>query len=186
MPTTPTNQIQIDFLIDLISQGKSHGECLALFGTKWNKSKNTFERRLKIANRQHKEARLELDKKLNELTTNKAIKALESGLKLKIEHQMELQKEIEELQKMLDAGFIAKKIKIDGIFNEKIEVFGIYEITQVQRLIDEKRKELFKLDGMYAPLKNSNTTTEGKDIITTPTLIIQPVQSLSMIPNEPE
>ena len=78
MPT-PIEQIQIDFLIDLIKQGKSHGECLAQFGTKWNKSKNTFERRWNIANKQFKELQNSIEKekieqyKQSEINQNKAV-----------------------------------------------------------------------------------------------------------------
>jgi hypothetical protein len=91
--------------------------------------------------------------------------SLKSGLKQKIDIQKEIQEEIEQLQKILADGYLVKKVTFsDGTTANKREVFGTREIESYHRMIDAKRTELIKLDGMYAPTKQAQTDVHGNDL----------------------
>jgi hypothetical protein len=122
------------------------------------------ERHVKFYHKTLNEWKITKENATNEQIHANQKESLKSGLKLKIAHQIELQNEIKELQGVLKAGYIAKKITINGKLHEKTEILGSYEISSIHRIIDEKRKELFKLDGMYAPTKQAQTDVHGNDL----------------------
>ena len=98
---------------------------------------------------------------------------LKSGLKAKIDHQKELEDEIANLQKMLDQGFINKSIKLPNVTKKLIkkEVFGVREIAILNQLIDSKRNELFRLDGMYAPVKKTLSGDKDNPLFPPPAVV---------------
>jgi hypothetical protein len=148
MPT-PNNQAQIDFLIDLISQGKSYVESLVQFGAKWGKSKNTFERRWIIANNQYKEAQKLINDKVSELTTKETLKAAQNGLKLKLERVLSLQKMIDD-----------NKAEIATFNKEGKLLKGWRQLTPNEIVMINA--EISKMQGEYAPTKADITTNPTK------------------------
>lgn len=122
-----------------------------LIRTKFKVGKQRCLRMYDVAHKEWAELK---DKATSDTVVANTIKGLESGLKSKIEHQLEIQAEILSLQDILKKGFILKKIKIsEDETLEKKEIFGSYEIAQINGVIDRKRKELFLLDGMYSASK---------------------------------
>lgn len=82
----------------------------------------------------------------------------------------QIQDEIEELQRMIKDGYILRKIVIpaqsetqEPTILEKEEVFGVWELEQLHKIVDRKRAELNKVLGYYSPTKTAITDTEGKD-----------------------
>jgi hypothetical protein len=142
MPTTPTNQTQIDFLIDLIGQGKSHGECLAQFGTKWNKSKNTFERRWNIANEQYRVAQISIKNAKRDLDIQNEL-SRKKGLILEREEVLKFSSDV-------------LKIAYNNVIKNKDEK-SIQSFATAQTGYS-------KLVGYDAPTKNANVKTNGEDI----------------------
>ena len=62
--------------------------------------------------------------------------AIKSSLLSRYEHVAQLEQEIKEIQAILDAGYIAKVITINGAKHEKIEILATKEIKQLEDLKD--------------------------------------------------
>lgn len=148
-------------LIKLFEGGNSaKTELLGIFRNKYKIGTDRFLREFDLA---LKGWQIEKDKATSDAIQANAKEGLKSGLKSKIELQLEIQKEIEQLQKILNDGYLSKKVTFDGKTEIKREVFGTKEIESYHRMIDNKRNELFKLDGMYAPTKVAETDKDGNN-----------------------
>jgi hypothetical protein len=85
--------------------------------------------------------------------------------KCKVDHIIELENEIDEVKEILKAGYIIRKItKPDGEEVKINEIFGSYALHKIHNIIDGKRQELFKLQGMYAPIKNRVVDENENDL----------------------
>ena len=90
--------------------------------------------------------------------------AIKSSLLSRYEHVAQLEQEIKEIQAILDAGYIAKVITINGAKHEKIEILATKEIKQLEDLKDRKRSEIFKVLGYYE--KQTVHIETGAEILT--------------------
>jgi hypothetical protein len=155
----------ISDICELLRKKQNRPEILANICENLRVSSRTFDKYWKIASEQYKETQQIIQKAVNDTLQAETIEAAKIGLKSKIEHQLEIQSEINELQDLVNKGYILKRIEVneDKVL-EKEEVFGSYEIAQINGVIDRKRKELFMLDGMYAPAKVAQTTKDGQDV----------------------
>ncbi len=98
---------------------------------------------------------------------NKAIEALEKGLKSKIERQLDLQNEIIDLQtRLLDGTTKEKYVKNDGSEAEFERGLTPTEIANYKKVIVMLNAELSKMAGEYAPAKteNRNVDKNGDDV----------------------
>lgn len=107
------------------------------------------------------------ERRIVELKTLEQVagKNAEKGFLSKLEHRLECESEIKELKALLDRGHIVKKVSLpDGSSVVKKEVFGVAEIARLHYAVDQKRMELSKWEGWYAPTKMANTDVEGKAV----------------------
>lgn len=150
-------------LIKLFESGNSaKTELLGIFRNKYKIGTDRFLREFNLA---YETWQIAKNKSTVDTIQANQKESLKSGLKQKIDIQKEIQEEIEQLQKILADGYLVKKVTFsDGTTANKREVFGTREIESYHRMIDAKRTELIKLDGMYAPTKTANTDKDGNDV----------------------
>ena len=90
----PNTQIIINAIVQGIEKGKTRGQLLGTIGNKWEVSRTTFDRYWKTANEQHVIKQDKINKVLAIVDSTAAIDARKSGLKSKLDKQLNLQIEI--------------------------------------------------------------------------------------------
>lgn len=142
---------QIEFIKSLLRKGGKRNDIMGKFGKKWgNVSRTTFDRRLEIA----KEAIVDEQKQIIEqANTNvaKKVEAIELDIMSAIERKHILT-QIARGQIPLKKPMVVDKV--------------IQEVEVVPDWMDRKLAiaELNKMDGEYAPIKNSSVNPDGTPI----------------------
>ena len=136
----PSEQAQIDFIVDCLRNGTRYSDVLAQFGTKWhNVSKRTFDRRYKQAE--------------SEATAQQR--------RINAEAEQEVKEEVNALKSKILTSFERKEyltsiIKGEVKTKQPFVVGGkIMEYPAEPSLTDKLKAlaELNKMDGDYAPTK---------------------------------
>lgn len=154
-------------------------ETLAIYGQTWAKSKTTFDKDWNNANSRYLEYRKKAEKAKEDISISKEIKALESGLKSKIERQAKIQKQIEDLEYELSAGIMITHTFVEGQLIEGRRAMNGLERSQIHRTIKELHSELSKMAGDYAPIKQASTDVDGNNV--PPPIVLQPIQVNQLI-----
>ncbi len=120
---------------------------------------------LKMYDKYELEYDLANNKGKDDVLTAKGVEAVESGLKLKLERQLELQNDIFELQELLKKGtckdtFINKAEKPQEYERDLLPS----EIANYKKTIIQLHAELSKMAGDYAPTKTTSTDSQGNDL----------------------
>lgn len=149
----PSEQAQIDFIVDCLRNGTRYSDVLAQFGTKWhNVSKRTFDRR-------YKQAESEATAQQRRISTEaeQEVKEEVNALKSKILTSLERQAILSDMAK----GELETEVLLvtkDGIKKAKAKP------THAERRA--AIAELNKMEGDYAPAKSIVTVTKvGLDAI---------------------
>ena len=153
-----------EILIELAKVGNSRGEVLAKVGKKWQLSERTFDRVWKIAQERHIETQSNIQSKLNDTLLDEKEGSLKSGLKSKLDRLLELQKQVEELNKELETNIMIVHTFSDGEIVTGMRPMNSIEKASINKTIKEIRAEISKIEGDYAPTKTANTDTQGNDI----------------------
>jgi len=147
----PSEQAQIDFIVDYLRKGEQRGKVLAKFVKKWQgTSARTFDRRLRQA-----EAALQAEQKRIKASAEqdvaKEVEARKSNIMTAIDRM--------ELLNRIANGEV--KVKQPFVIGGKIMEYPS-EPTFTERRA--AIAELNKMDGSYAPTKVAQTDADGNDL----------------------
>lgn len=161
----PSKQIIIDAIIKEIEQGKTRAQTLGKIGKKWGISRTTFDRHWKTANDQQKERQDKASKAADAVYIETKAEAVKTGLKSKLEKQLELQNEINlidqqikgEVQFTFVVGNKVNKSHNGDIFMLPVQVQNDLRARKLQYYA-----ELNKMEGDYAAanVKHSGEVTQ--------------------------
>jgi hypothetical protein len=147
-------QAYIDFIIECFGKGfVERGEVMAMFGKKWQTPPRTFDRYFKQAKEQYTKHRELINKEKLNTTIEEEVKALQSGLKSKIERVLELQKQYDEIDLILQNGVTDTHAFSQGALITGIRPLNALEISKLHLTIKDIRAEISKIEGDYAPNK---------------------------------
>jgi hypothetical protein len=157
----PKNRQQ--WIFDLLKvESLNYVETWAKYGQTWAKGKTTFDKDWNIAN----ERANEYHKKANDAKDNASIatevKAVKSGLKSKLDRQLKLQKQIEELEKLLIHNKVWDYFINEGESHSYQRDLLPAEISSYHKTLSGLHAELSKMGGDYAPAKVANVDEDGK------------------------
>jgi hypothetical protein len=146
----------IDFILTELKKGNiKFSDVALLFFTKFNLSKPTFSKYWKIANEKHAEFINKRETKINEATIHQAIETHSNGLKSKSERLMNLQKQADDIQRMLDSNITPDIVKSPKQL-EYMEIerkLTYIERSQLMKALRELQAEISKIEGDYAATK---------------------------------
>ena len=156
----------ISFIIEQLQKGNvERGKVLSIFGKKWQTSDRTFDRAWKKAQQLHKEAQILIQKEKSDLYKESEIE-LQNRLNLSKNILIEnIYNEIKELEDIIKRGYLIKKVIIEGNTEIKKEIFGVFELEKMHRILDGKREQIKKMLGYDAPNKTELTGKDGKNIM---------------------
>lgn len=129
----------------------------SLFCAKFRLTRRSFDKYWKIANDNHANFIEKRETKLNEATIHNAIETLSNGLKSKSERLMNLQRQADDIQRMLDSNItpdIVKSPKQLEYMEIKRELTYI-ERSQLMKALRDIQSEISKIEGDYAAVKQS-------------------------------
>ncbi len=156
---------QINFILAELRIGSERANILQKFTKIYKSSIKTFDNRLKIAKERFSVESERINKQTEQLLTEEHKDALKSGLKSKLEKQLSLQKQIEEIEKILEDGETPDTIvdvKTVSSFDITRKITAI-ERSHLMKTLRELTAELNKMAGDYAATKQ-DITTNGKDL----------------------
>lgn len=139
------------------------------YGVKWRKSENTFKKDWNKAQEEHKAYQTKANAEKERVSLEMEGEAVKMGLKTKIGRVLILQKQIEEIQKELNAGECEDIKVIKGEPKKFKRPLLPLEKSAMRRNIKDLQAEISKIEGDYAPIKQDHTTQGekiGRDIIT--------------------
>jgi len=157
----PSEQAQIDFIVDCLRKGEQRKAILAKFGKKWQSaSERTFDRRLRQAETISQDQQQRIKSIAEQSIINEA-EVLKSKILTSIERQELLTKiAIGEIEIPTERPQWDKQ-------QEKFVMIPVLELADHSTRI-RAVAELNKMDGSYVPVKIAQTDKEGNDI--TPTI----------------
>lgn len=148
MPKPNRENIISEILTELAS-GTTFEVCFKLILTKFNLSRPTFATYWKDANSRYAVTQLEAQKALNDSKVLETVKAGESGLKSKLERQLEI-------QSYLDPNYRVEEIVGVDVKNGKV-IRAMRPLTPTE--IRNYHAELSKMGGEYSALKQETVVT---------------------------
>lgn len=157
-----------DFILRELHKGNVTFTDVSLpFFTKFNLSKPTFSKYWKIANEIYSKYIEERQTKVNEANTQQTISDVSNGLKSKSERLMNLQRQADDIQRMLDSNITPDIVKSPKQLEwTEIERKLTYiERAQLMKALRELQSEISKIEGDYAATKMDHTT-KGEQIKT--------------------
>ncbi len=122
-----------------------------------NRFKETFDKTLKEWQQAKENA-------TNEQMQANQKESLKSGIKTKLERLIELQKQVEQLQKELHDNRTIISTFYDGAMITDYRELTPLERAKIHQVIKEVRAEISKIEGDYAPTKTANTDKDGNDV----------------------
>ncbi len=164
---TPKTRRQWIYDILKTANSISYSECFEKYYNEFQKSQTAFTADWNAAKKKYDEYCEKLNSVKDKKSINKAIEALEKGLKSKIERQLDLQNEIIDLQtRLLDGTTKEKYVKNDGSEAEFERGLTPTEIANYKKVIVMLNAELSKMAGEYAAAKteNRNVDKNGDDV----------------------
>jgi hypothetical protein len=127
----------------------------SLFCAKFRLTRRSFDKYWKLANDSHVNFIQERETKLNEATITESVQVHSNGLKTKSERLMNLQKQADDIQRMLDHNITPDIVKSP----KQLEYMEIErKLTYVERAtlmksLRDLQSEISKIEGDYAPTK---------------------------------
>jgi len=127
----------------------------SLFCAKFRMTRRTFDKYWKIANEKHSEFIDKRETKINEATIHNTIENLSNGLKTKSERLMNLQRQADDIQRMLDSNITPDIVKSPKQLEwTEIERKLTYiERAQLMKALRDLQAEISKIEGDYAATK---------------------------------
>jgi predicted nucleic acid-binding Zn-ribbon protein len=126
---------------------------LSKFVKQWQTSERTFDRAWKIAQETYRIESDKAEKEIASIVVSEKVESVRNGLKSKNERMDNIQKQIDELNSILESG----KTK-DAIIDEKTLSYldierslTAIEKATLMKTIKDLNAELNKMDGSYAP-----------------------------------
>lgn len=178
----PSKQIIIDAIIKEIEQGSGRGDVVAKYCKKFQKSARTIDTYWKTANEQYKAKQDLIKKEVLEVDKGVAIEARKSGLKSKLEKQVELQNEIDLIDKQIkgevEFTFVVGN-KVNKSHNGDIFMLPVQIQNELRARKLQYYAELNKMEGDYAVTKTEVTGKDGKDLV--PQLQIEIIDSRTQV-----
>ena len=104
------------------------------------------------------------DKGLANGIVRAAEKEAQMGLKSKLERQIHLQKQIDDIQSDIDRGIIEDYIIVGGKLQVVNKIMNAETKAYLRKIMKELTAELNKMDGSYAPVK-VNTEVKTKFVV---------------------
>jgi hypothetical protein len=151
-----SSEAYIDEILRLLANGiVERGKVLAKVGKKWQISVRTFDRAWKIAQERHLLTQQKLNESIEATLIQNKTENLSNGLKTKSERLMNLQRQADDLQKMLDHNITPDIVKSP----KSLEWLPIErKLTYVERAtlmksLRDLQSEISKIEGDYAPTK---------------------------------
>lgn len=160
-------QIIIDDIIKDIEKGAKRNDIVTKYCKKIQKSARTIDTYWKIAKEQIENRQEMANKALNKVYVKKKISAVKNGLKSKFDRELELQVEIDMIDKQLKGeveftfmvGNKVNKSHNGGTFMVPIQILNDLRVKKLQYY-----SELNKMEGDYAPLKTEKNI-EGLNVV---------------------
>ena len=141
----------IELIIAELQKGSAKVSIMASFSKQWQTPKDTFNKWYLIALERHKTAQETINnKKLEEYQLNE-INRLKTQLIDREKYISSLVNDIIEIEKIIDRGYIVKRINIEGKTEVVKEIFRTRELTEWHRTLESKRENLKKIEGWDAP-----------------------------------
>jgi hypothetical protein len=157
-------QTYIDYIINQLNLGnvKYNDVCL-LFCTKFDLTKQSFNKYWKIANETNSQQRELINNAKLTTTIEEEKEAVKIGLKSKFERLLILQKEVDNCTNDLENG-LTEELKSNGELLSR--PITIQEKTALRNTIKNLQSEISKIEGDYAPTKAENTNNNYNQDIT--------------------
>lgn len=161
----PPKQIIIDAIIKEIEQGTTRAKVVAKYCKKLQKSERTIDSYWKIANIQQKERQDKASKAADAAYIETKTDAVKTGLKSKLEKQMELQNEIDLIDKQIkgevEFTFVVGN-KVNKSHNGTIFMLPVQVQNELRARKLQYYAELNKMEGDYAAanVKHSGEVTQ--------------------------
>ena len=163
----PSKQVIIDAIIKEIEQGTTRAKVIAKYCKKLQKSERTIDSYWKIANIQQKERQDKASKAADAVYIEAKAEAVKTGLKSKLEKQVELQNEIDLIDKQIKGEvqftFVVGN-KVNKSHNSDIFMLPVQIQNELRARKLQYYAELNKMNGDYAPTKVANTDKDGNDV----------------------
>jgi hypothetical protein len=163
--TLNTDQ-KVQQIVELLEQGFMRAEIVSKITVEFGCSATTADRCIREA----KKIIFDRSQKKEKAMQNR----IDSNVAKMVDKAMLSDIELESILCTIASGNMSIEQMIDG--SAVLRNVTPNEITQAIKVLFTKR-------GSNAPIKQANTTTDGKDVSQ---IIIQPIMSLKMTPNEPE
>lgn len=149
----------IELIIAELKIGTAKVSIMANFDKQWQTPKDTFNKWYLIALERHKYAQQAIDKQKSEEYQANEINRLKTQLIDRQKYIDSLVNDIIEIEKIIERGYIAKRINIDGKTELVKEIFKTKELTEWHRTLESKRENLKKIEGWDAPKQIEQKTT---------------------------
>ena len=156
---------KVEFVLALLRKGVSKADILGKFAEKWvNVPKKTFDNYVEEARSLMQAEHKEISSKVIESIQSQA-KTIVASVISKYEIVHKLQKDVEELELLIEQGYIYRRIVIDTGDDtedviEKKEGFGVAEIEKLHKAKDAKIAKICDLLGYYGEDKKEEITDE--------------------------
>lgn len=147
----------IAFMLNCINKGiVERGKVMAMVGKKWQLPQRTFDRYWKKAQEKHSERKEKIRKAVEVVEVSQAIESASNGLKSKYDRLMNLQRQADDIQRMLDSNITPDIVKSP----KQLEYMEIErKLTYVERAtlmksLRDLQSEISKIEGDYAPTQS--------------------------------
>jgi hypothetical protein len=155
------NNEYVPFILSELKKGNTlYSKVFEVFLSKFKCSEPTFVTYWKKAQSEYVLFQQERETKINEATIHQAIETHSNGLKSKSERLMNLQRQADDIQRMLDSNITPDIVKSPKQLEwTEIERKLTYiERAQLMKALRELQAEISKIEGDYAATKMDHTT----------------------------
>ena len=129
-------QYRQEWIFELLKlEGLSYGEIFSKFSVKFSKTERTFNEDWKVANERYKSYQFDVNKAKKEVSIAYEVETLKQGLKSKFERTLNLQNQIDYLQKTLDENLTTDVIVVSGNIQDVNRKLSIQEKALIIREI---------------------------------------------------
>ena len=136
MILTNKPQYRQEWIFELLKlEGLSYGEIFSKFSVKFSKTERTFNEDWKVANERYKLYQSDVNKAKKEVSIAYEVETLKKGLKSKFERTLNLQNQIDYLQKTLDENLTTDVIVVSGNVQDVNRKLSIQEKALIIREI---------------------------------------------------
>jgi hypothetical protein len=149
----------IVFILDMLNSGiVDPKNIISGFCSKFQKTERTFWNKWKISQSEYQILLTERQKAKNSTIVSNDVQNVSNGLKSKSERLMNLQRQADDIQRMLDSNITPDIVKSPKQL-EYMEIerkLTYIERAQLMKALRELQSEISKIEGDYAPIKGEN------------------------------